>query len=110
MAEHLYTYGPKFAESWNFGPNDDDTKSVTEILDTFANYWGQAIKINIKQDSNTLHEAFHLRIDSTKAKNRLGWLPQWDADESVRRTCAWFRAYMNQENMQTYTLKEILEY
>ena len=110
LAEHLYVYGPEFAEAWNFGPNDNDTKSVEQILDIFTHYWGREIKTNIKKDLNEPHEAFNLKIDSTKAKNRLGWLPRWDADESVRRTCAWYKAYINQENMQLYALKEISEY
>ncbi|QDC89401.1 CDP-glucose 4,6-dehydratase [Candidatus Methylopumilus universalis] len=110
LAEHLYIHGPEFAEAWNFGPNDNDTKSVAQILDIFTHYWGRGIKINIKKDLNEPHEAFNLKIDSTKAKNRLGWFPRWNADESVRRTCAWFNAYINQENMKLYALKEISEY
>ena len=33
LAEKLYLEGNKYAEGWNFGPNHDDAKSVSWIVD-----------------------------------------------------------------------------
>ena len=32
LAEALYTDPAKYADAWNFGPNDDDVKSVETIV------------------------------------------------------------------------------
>ena len=39
------------------------------------------------------HEAQRLSLDSSKAREQLGWAPVWDAPTAVRRTAAWYREY-----------------
>ncbi len=39
------------------------------------------------------HEAHRLSLDSTKARNELGWQPVWDVETAVRRTADWYREY-----------------
>ena len=39
------------------------------------------------------HEAQRLSLDSTKAREQLGWAPVWDAPTAVRRTASWYREY-----------------
>lgn len=41
LAEKLYTDGPKFAEAWNFGPDDRDAKNVEWITKTICDLWGE---------------------------------------------------------------------
>ncbi|KAI9549235.1 hypothetical protein GHT06_007330 [Daphnia sinensis] len=40
LAEQLFEHGPSFGEGWNFGPNDEDAKSVGWIVEEMAALWG----------------------------------------------------------------------
>ena len=35
------------------------------------------------------HEAKHLALDSSKAREKLGWRPRWSTDESLIMTADW---------------------
>lgn len=37
------------------------------------------------------HELGYLMLDSTRARQTLGYRPVWDLDETVTRTMAWYR-------------------
>ena len=70
MAEKLFLEGNKYAAGWNFGPNDNDAKSVSWIVDHLCKNWGQDKKW-IKQAGEHPHEANHLKLDISKAKKYL---------------------------------------
>lgn len=40
LAQHLYEERSNVAEGWNFGPNDEDCKPVSWILDKMVSHWG----------------------------------------------------------------------
>ncbi len=111
LAEKLYTQGEQFAEAWNFGPNDSDAKSVKWIVDQLVANWGD--KASFKLEDTVvpgIHEAHFLRLDCSKARMNLGWKPQWGATETIKRTCAWYRAYYEGQDIRSFTLDEIKEY
>jgi len=33
-------------------------------------------------------------VDSTLARERLGWAPRWTFDEALEETLAWYRAHL----------------
>ena len=110
LAENLYNHGPKYAEAWNFGPNNFDVKSVNEILELLIFHWEEAVGVNLKKDPSNLHEAFLLKLDSSKARAKLNWQSKWDINESIKRTCEWYKAHLKNQDMRAYSLKEILDY
>jgi len=110
LAEALYTKGPEYAQAWNFGPNESDAKTVEWIVSQLVNGWGDGASYNIDQHAADLHEAHFLKLDCSKARMVLGWQPQWDATETVKRICAWHKAHLNGQNMQVYALGEIQQY
>lgn len=110
LAENLYNHGCKYAEAWNFGPNDNDAKSVEWIISQLANKWGEGASFMVDTSSTNLHEADFLKLDCSKAKMQLGWKPQWDTVETIKRICCWHKAHLNGQNMKVYTLDEIQQY
>jgi CDP-glucose 4,6-dehydratase len=40
LAEKLYSQGARFAEGWNFGPEDSDARNVEWITKTICELWG----------------------------------------------------------------------
>ncbi|MEW6111655.1 MAG: CDP-glucose 4,6-dehydratase [Thermodesulfobacteriota bacterium] len=90
--------GPDFCESWNFGPDDADSKPVSWIADQLARLWGNGAFWETDTRPQA-HEAQHLSLDSSKARNRLAWSPKLSVSEAVAWTCQWYRAHHEGENV-----------
>lgn len=110
LAEALYTEGPKYAEAWNFGPNESDAKTVEWIINELVSGWGNGASYQIDTNAANLHEAHFLKLDCSKTRMQLGWQPQWNATETIKRICAWHKAHLNGQDMKVYALGEIQQY
>lgn len=109
LAERLYNDGPKFAEGWNFGPDDKDAKSVEWIIKKICNFWGKGASYGIDKNPQP-HEANYLKLDCSKAKNELEWLPKWDIETTLKSIVDWNKAYLKDENIRVITEKQIENY
>ena len=108
LAEKLFEEGSEFAEAWNFGPNDDDAKPVSWIVDQLCS----GVPGAKWQTDNTiqLHEAGLLKLDSSKAKARLGWTPRWNLEAALNKTMEWHKAWRRKADMTETTSAQIAEY
>ena len=61
-------------------------------------------------NSKQPHEANFLKLDCSKAANRLKWHPQWRLEQTLEQIIQWHRAWLQGEEMQTHCLREIKEY
>ncbi|MCD3189218.1 CDP-glucose 4,6-dehydratase, partial [Salmonella enterica subsp. enterica serovar Enteritidis] len=66
VAQRLYTEGAKFSEGWNFGPRDEDAKTVEFIVDKMVTLWGDDASW-LLDGENHPHEAHYLKLDCSKA-------------------------------------------
>jgi CDP-glucose 4,6-dehydratase len=108
LAERLCVEGKNFAEAWNFGPLDDDARSVHWIIKRMAE-----MRNDVKwQPDKALqpHEANYLKLDSSKARNRLQWQPRWRLQTALQKTLAWHEAWRKAEDMRSVSLDQIAEY
>jgi CDP-glucose 4,6-dehydratase len=109
LAERLWEEGASVAEAWNFGPGREDEKPVRFLAERLCGLWGlgQGWK-----DQAGLHpaEAPVLRLDSSKARARLGWRPRWSLEQSLDAIVAWQRQYLAGADMQKFSLSQIGEY
>jgi len=108
LAEKLYKNQQEYAEGWNFGPNDQDAKSVDWILNKMTLKWPNS-SWKLDKNSNP-HEASFLKLDIAKAESRLNWKPVWELSHTLEKIIEWHQAWLNNENMQTICLSEIEEY
>ena len=110
LAQNLYSGGGEsYAESWNFGPALNDALTVEEIIRLFEKNWGS--KISWKKIGNEdMHESTILKVDSTKAINRLEWHPKWDVEETFFKTVEWYRALYDGKDLLNISLCHINEY
>ena len=106
VAQYLYLDGLAFAESWNFGPNHDDAKSVQYIVDKMVKLWNNGASWQLDGDVHP-HEANYLRLDCSKAKSRLGWRACWDLSSTLERIVLWQKAWLDGKDMREYSLREI---
>jgi len=107
LARRLYDDPLKFSEAFNFGPSSDDNKSVREVVRSVLSWWGPHATSVSEQGNQDLHEAGFLRLDSTKAREVLGWHPQLDFDSAIGATVAWHRAYLQGQDMHLFTKQQI---
>ena len=65
--------------AWNFGPTKERSdQPVRWVVDRFIEEWGAGSWTTPASAEGQPHEAQRLSLDSTKARNRLGWAPVWD--------------------------------
>lgn len=107
LARKLLEEGGDFEGAWNFGPNHEDTKPVSWIVDQMSEHHPGVIQ---EIEENMLHEAQTLRLDSAKARVGLNWAPRWDVKEAIAETIAWNTAWQGGMNMDEFTTEQILRF
>jgi CDP-glucose 4,6-dehydratase len=108
LAEKLVTNGADFAEAWNFGPNEVDAKPVSWIVNRLCEKIPNA-KWEI-EGAPQPHEAGLLKLDSAKAKSRLGWAPRWDLEKALDMTSNWHQAWKQGKHLADFSIQQIETY
>jgi CDP-glucose 4,6-dehydratase len=109
LAQELYEQGQSFASGWNFGPDDIDAKSVREVIELFIDLWGRRASW-IQDPSIQPSEAQILRLDCSKAKDKLNWRPKWHLQTALEKIVSWHKAYEANADMRAVTQSQINEY
>jgi len=110
LAQKLYEEGgEEFAQAWNFGPNDSDTRPVGWIADQLVKLWGKGASWTLDGQDHP-HEANYLKLDISKAKAKLGWSPTWDLSIALDKIAEWHLAWQAQQNMHDFCLNQIAQY
>jgi len=103
LAQKLFYKPEEFSGGWNFGPEDKSTKSVKQILD-MVSYIRPDVSW-ILDNIHGPHEAEYLRLDITKAREKLNWTPVWNIELTIRNILSWHDAWV--KNDETYNLCDI---
>ena len=106
LAQKLYEGEKSFAESWNFGSEDADAKPVGWILEKIKNVWNGDVHWEISQAIQP-HEARLLKLDSTKAKNELNWLPKLNLEDAINLTTEWYQGFKDKKDLIELTKSQI---
>jgi CDP-glucose 4,6-dehydratase len=109
LAQALYEHGAKFDGGWNFGPRDDDARPVQEVINLLVKNWGSAASW-AQDKSEQPHEAHSLKLDCSKARQYLNWVPKWTLEQAVEHITQWQQAFRQQSNMHEMSLKQISSY
>lgn len=110
LGQKLFEDGKKYAEGFNFGPNEDSVLKVAEVAQKVVDYYGKGEVIVHKRDD--LHEANLLMLNIEKAEKVLGWKPTYSADKAIEKSVEWYKNfYENKEqDMFELTMNQISEY
>lgn len=100
VGQKLLEEKKEFAESWNFGPSDEGSITVEEVVKNVKKHWDK-IDYEIKRDPNQLHEANLLKLDCSKAHILLKWNDVWDSDKTFEKTVKWYKAYYEDNTILT---------
>jgi len=109
LAQALYEQGAAYASAWNFGPRDDDNRTVQEVVNLLISDWGNSARWE-KEGAEQPHEAHLLKLDCSKAHTQLGWTPKWSLEMAMQTIVQWQKAYQTKENMQAVSLAQINQY
>jgi len=109
LAQALWRDGKRFAEAWNFGPDDNDACRVATVVERAVVQWGPGAAWK-KDEAVHPHEAGLLRLDSSKARTRLNWHPRWHVGEALRHTMEWYKRYAAGSDMRAFSLDQIARY
>ncbi|MEM7582546.1 MAG: CDP-glucose 4,6-dehydratase [Acidobacteriota bacterium] len=109
LAEHLWRDGPAFSEAWNFGPADETPLPVGAMVERILERWDQPITVESDPGPHP-HEHHLLRLDPSKAEQRLGWKARLLLPETLDWIVGWTRAYRDSGDMRAFTLKQIRRY
>lgn len=101
--------GGRFASAWNFGPNDEDACSVQNVVERLIGKWGGSARW-LKDGLDQPHEANLLKLDCSKAKTQLGWVPKWNLEAALESTYQWYKAQKCGMDMREITLEQIHKY
>lgn len=109
LGQKLLEGGKKYAEGFNFGPNEDSVLRVAEVAEKACKYYGKGEVVIHKRDN--LHEANLLMLNIEKAEKVLGWTPTYTADDAVKNTIEWYKHfYAKDVDMYEFTMNQIKEY
>lgn len=109
LIEKLYREGVSFSGGWNFGPNDNDVKTVEWIVKSICKRWGVGAFYELDCGSHP-HEAQCLKLDCSKAKQKLQWSPNWSLEYSLDKIVEWVQAYKANSDMLSICVKQVCEY
>lgn len=112
LAEKLYIEGLAFAEAFNFGPTEEDSKPVQWIVEQLIESLDEKVRWYV-DDGMHPHEANYLKLDCSKARVMLGWQPKWNLTHAIQAIIAWHRVYRSNpssETMRSLCLQQIKEF
>jgi CDP-glucose 4,6-dehydratase len=108
LAERMWD-DQKYAEGWNFGPLNDVSLTVDEVIKMTLHIWGEKVEIS-KDSLGQPFESPILKLDSSKAMKRLKWKPKLSIRESIEWTTTWYKKFAEGEDMGLYTLNQVQRY
>ena len=109
LAKKLFENQNDFKGSWNFGPNNIDTKTVIDIVNYIELKTKNKLDYELK-NFEEYKESNFLKLDSTKSINNLKWNPIWDINESLDKTIEWYINYNKKSDMSIVSNNQIDEF
>lgn len=110
LIEKMWNDPKNFSQAWNFGPMQSNSLlSVSNLVSKIIYNWGTG---NWKHDltPNSQHESTLLMLDSNKSNQLLQWNPVFSIEQAISETITWYKKYFSSENMEDFTLEQILKY
>jgi CDP-glucose 4,6-dehydratase len=105
LAQALW-HEPAAATAWNFGPAQEDARPVAWIVDRLAELWPGELPW-ARDEGEHPHEASYLKVDSSRARSRLGWAPRWDLARALDSIVEWYGALCDGADMRDVSLRQL---
>ncbi len=110
LCEQLAVDSTQFAEAWNFGASDGDAQTVSQLVNFIAQSWGERAKWQHDEALHQPYEESYLKLDCSKARDKLGWKPRWSLQKAIEQSTAWYKAWYQGEDTFKLSLSQIETY
>lgn len=102
---------PHYQDAFNFGPDPDAAQTVQRLAEMALARWPGRWRA-LDQDAPRQHEATLLALDTSRARNRLGWEPNWGFARAVAETVDWYRTAVGADakSIRQKTLEQIAQF
>lgn len=87
-----------FSGAWNIGPENNDSLTVSEIIEMAREIWDN-LQVSIEKEK--FHESNVLFLDCNKAFSQLDWRPDFNARDAVKKTFEWYKAFYMEQHVIT---------
>ena len=81
---------PSLATSYNFGPDAEGSASVREAVTLAQAKWGGG-DVKFGTEMKGPKESEILRLNNTRARTELGFVPLWPLKAAIARTVLWYK-------------------
>lgn len=109
LGQKLLENGKKYADGFNFGPNEDSVLKVADVAKKVCEFYQKGDVVIHKKDD--LHEANLLMLNIEKAKEILGWIPTYSAEVAIKETVEWYKHFYNKDyDIYEFTMNQIEKY
>jgi CDP-glucose 4,6-dehydratase len=95
LAKRLEEEPERFAEAWNFGPEQAASVPVSELAEKLVRRLGRGELSISPRDPSAPHEARALELDISKARAVLGWRPRLDIDAAIELVAELYGRYLD---------------
>lgn len=90
LAERLANDPPLAGEAFNF--SNETQVSVIELVRTILALMGSNLEPDVRNEA--VHEIRVQYLSAKKARERLGWRPEFTLEQGLERTIAWYREFL----------------
>lgn len=104
LTKNMLQNNDYYASAWNFGPSKESEITVGKIIEYVNNLW----EVNYTAKKSDFHESQILRLDSTKSRTFLNWIPSYDIKTTIEKTIIWYKEFYEHNNI--ITEQQIEEY
>ncbi|MFO1264223.1 MAG: CDP-glucose 4,6-dehydratase [Rhodoferax sp.] len=105
LAERLWTE-PERAGAYNFGPLPHEVATVEKVIKMAVGPRNDCV-VSYQKNSNLVHEAGCLALETAHARQSLGVAPRWGLHTAVERTMAWYRAQQGGADARALCLADL---
>lgn len=96
-------------EAFNFGPGNNDIKTVSQIVELLIKYWGNGREYCFHSEENVNYqkESTLLKLSCEKALSRLGWHTILPIEDAVKLSAEWYHKFYNNHSMYQFSCDQI---
>ena len=105
LAERLFDDAGA-ASAWNFGPEERDAQPVGWIVERLDTLWPGGLRWE-RVTGEHPHESRYLKVDSSRARARLGWEPRWGLERALDSIVEWYVALRDGGDLREMSLAQL---
>ncbi len=109
LAESMHSNN-EFSSAWNFGPNDNQEKTVEEVAASLLKMYKRQDLYRRSPSKSKYKESKLLKLNCEKSERKLSWRSILTINECLELTYSWYSAFYNSENVYTLTKNQIKSY